>query len=78
MIHIDRLIKPIFQDIASKGLSLLYELGNDDTKRVLVDALVGTLSEGKMAAAQKFTIDSEDQVFEPGTLGIAKDGAGAS
>lgn len=65
------------QDIASKGLSLLYELGNDETKRILVDGLVGTLSDGKVAA-QKFTQDSDDKVFEPGTLGTTKDGLGPS
>lgn len=66
------------QDIASKGLSLLYELGSDETKAVLVDGLVATLSEGKMGNAQKFTPDSDDKVFEPGTLGTTKDGAGLS
>jgi hypothetical protein len=43
---------------------------------VLVDGLVATLSEGKMGNAQKFTPDSDDKVFEPGTLGTTKDGAG--
>lgn len=54
----------------------MYELGTDETKAVLVDGLVGTLSEGKMANAQKFTLDSDDKVFEPGALGQTKEGAG--
>ncbi len=66
------------QDIASKGLSLLYELGSDEIKSALVEGLVSTLSDGKAAATQKYTQDSDDKVFEPGALGKTKEGAGES
>ncbi len=55
---------------------MLYELGDEATKADLVNGLVGTLSEGKMSTAQKFTPSSDDKVFEPGALGNTKDGAG--
>jgi proteasome component ECM29 len=64
------------QDLASKGLSLLYELGTDETKAILVEGLVSTLADGKVSTSQKFTQDSSDRVFEPGALGQTKDGAG--
>ena len=37
----------IVQEVASKGLALVYELSNDSQKQNLVDYLVHTLMEGK-------------------------------
>ncbi len=50
------------QDVASKGLGLIYDVGDDATKKELVGLLVGTLSEGHKSRVQKFTTTSEDQV----------------
>ncbi|MCO5585965.1 hypothetical protein L7F22_039901 [Adiantum nelumboides] len=56
------------QEMASKGLSILYEIGDSTSKQELVKALVSTLSgTAKRKRAIKLTEDSE--VFEEGTLG---------
>ncbi|KAI5083342.1 hypothetical protein GOP47_0003085 [Adiantum capillus-veneris] len=56
------------QEMASKGLSILYEIGDTASKHELVKALVSTLSgTAKRKRAIKLTEDSE--VFEEGTLG---------
>jgi proteasome component ECM29 len=64
------------QDIASKGVGLLYELGDEETKAALVATLVGTLSDGMKSKTQKFSRDDESQVFAAGELGSTpgKDG----
>lgn len=36
----------LVQDIASKGLGVVYELGSEEQKKELVNALVGSLMEG--------------------------------
>ncbi|GMT20640.1 hypothetical protein PFISCL1PPCAC_11937, partial [Pristionchus fissidentatus] len=40
------------QDIASKGIGVLYNLANESLKKVLVNELMCTFSEGKTAAAR--------------------------
>ena len=60
------------QDIASKGLGLLYEIGDKATKKELVRVLVETLSEGKKSQARKFDNNNSDEtVFAAGELGAA-------
>lgn len=56
------------QEMASKGMSILYELGDTASRHELVKALVSTLSGTvKKKRAIKLTEDSE--VFEEGSLG---------
>ncbi|CAM8919803.1 unnamed protein product [Rhodiola kirilowii] len=56
------------QELASQGMSIVYELGDEDMKKNLVNALVGTLTgAGKRKRAIKLVEDSE--VFQEGALG---------
>ncbi|KAF3327246.1 proteasome-associated protein ECM29 isoform X1 [Carex littledalei] len=56
------------QDLASQGMSIVYELGDASMKQELVHALVGTLTgTGKRKRAIKLTEDSE--VFQEGSIG---------
>ncbi|XP_073141185.1 uncharacterized protein [Henckelia pumila] len=61
------------QELASQGLSIVYELGDDAMKRNLVNALVGTLTgSGKRKRAVKLVEDSE--VFQEGGFGESPSG----
>ncbi|GER40722.1 ARM repeat superfamily protein [Striga asiatica] len=61
------------QELASQGLSIVYELGDDATKKSLVNALVGTLTgSGKRKRAVKLVEDSE--VFQEGAFGESPSG----
>ncbi|XP_052205851.1 uncharacterized protein LOC127810408 isoform X2 [Diospyros lotus] len=61
------------QELASQGLSIVYELGNASMKKNLVNALVGTLTgSGKRKRAVKLVEDSE--VFQEGTVGESPSG----
>lgn len=63
----------LMQDLASQGMSLVYELGDDAMKKNLVHALVGTLTgSGKRKRAVKLVQDSE--VFQEGTIGESPTG----
>ncbi|KAK3025960.1 hypothetical protein RJ639_040934, partial [Escallonia herrerae] len=56
------------QELASQGLSIVYELGDSTMKKNLVNALVGTLAgSGKRKRAVKLVEDSE--VFQEGAIG---------
>ncbi|KAH7672010.1 proteasome component ECM29 protein [Dioscorea alata] len=56
------------QELASKGMSIVYELGDPSMKHELVNALVGTLTgSGKRKRAIKLMGDSE--VFQEGSIG---------
>ncbi|XP_059624994.1 uncharacterized protein LOC132268214 [Cornus florida] len=56
------------QELASQGLSIVYELGDETMKKNLLNALVGTLTgSGKRKRAVKLVEDSE--VFQEGTIG---------
>ncbi|KAI8803171.1 proteasome stabiliser-domain-containing protein [Cladochytrium replicatum] len=63
----------LVQDCASKGISFVYNLGGDEMKRELVQALASTLMDGKKIAPQSVTADTT--IFEPGTIGTAPDGS---
>ncbi|XP_008582127.1 PREDICTED: proteasome-associated protein ECM29 homolog [Galeopterus variegatus] len=63
------------QDVASKGLGLVYELGNEQDQQELVSTLVETLMTGKRA---KREVSGETVVFQGGTLGKTPDGQGLS
>lgn len=63
----------LVQELASQGMSLVYELGDDLMKKNLVNALVGTLTgSGKRKRAVKLVEDSE--VFQEGTIGDSPSG----
>ncbi|OWM69124.1 hypothetical protein CDL15_Pgr025311 [Punica granatum] len=56
------------QELASQGMSIVYELGDASMKKNLVNALVGTLTgSGKRKRAIKLVGDSE--VFQEGAIG---------
>lgn len=56
------------QELASQGLSIVYELGDASMKKNLVSALVGTLTgTGKRKRAVKLVEDTE--VFQEGSIG---------
>ncbi|XP_075681729.1 proteasome adapter and scaffold protein ECM29 [Rhinoderma darwinii] len=62
------------QDVASKGLGLVYELGSEQDQQELVSILVDTLMTGKRA---KHDVSGETEVFQ-GSIGKAPDGQGLS
>ncbi|XP_074640240.1 proteasome adapter and scaffold protein ECM29-like [Tubulanus polymorphus] len=63
------------QDIASKGLGLVYENCSKEQKNELVSVLVDTLMVGKRAPTQ---VTGETEVFQAGSLGKTPDGGNLS
>ncbi|RIB22041.1 proteasome stabiliser-domain-containing protein [Gigaspora rosea] len=63
------------QEVASKGIGLVYELGDQNMREQLVNSLVDMLSEGKR---QKETINADTQLFDSNTLGQTPDGSAIS
>ncbi|XP_020646752.3 proteasome adapter and scaffold protein ECM29 isoform X2 [Pogona vitticeps] len=63
------------QDVASKGLGLVYELGNEQDQQELVTTLVGTLMTGKRV---KHEVTGETVMFQGSGLGKTPDGQGLS
>uniref|UniRef100_H2ZN59 Ecm29 proteasome adaptor and scaffold n=1 Tax=Ciona savignyi TaxID=51511 RepID=H2ZN59_CIOSA len=69
------------QDIASKGFGMVYDLGSDEQKKILVDKLVGSLtgSSDANSPASKVRIigDEGSSLFQGGSvqLGNAPDGS---
>ncbi|XP_073721138.1 proteasome adapter and scaffold protein ECM29 [Misgurnus anguillicaudatus] len=63
------------QDVASKGLGLVYELGGEQDQQELVSTLVETLMTGKRA---KHNVSEDTEVFQGEALGKAPDGQGLS
>ncbi|XP_031556184.1 proteasome adapter and scaffold protein ECM29-like [Actinia tenebrosa] len=61
------------QEVASKGLGLVYELGGEERREELVSLLVDTLTTGRRQAMQ---VTGETQVFAEGELGKAPEGGG--
>ncbi|RUP51830.1 hypothetical protein BC936DRAFT_145387 [Jimgerdemannia flammicorona] len=61
------------QEVASKGLGLVYETGDVKIKEDLLFSLVGTFTEGRAIQAQSVTADTV--LFDQGTLGSAPDGS---
>ncbi|XP_010271892.1 PREDICTED: proteasome-associated protein ECM29 homolog isoform X2 [Nelumbo nucifera] len=61
------------QELASQGMSIVYELGDASMKKDLVNALVGTLTgSGKRKRVVKLMEDSE--VFQEGSIGESPSG----
>nr|XP_015201351.1 PREDICTED: proteasome-associated protein ECM29 homolog isoform X1 [Lepisosteus oculatus] len=63
------------QDVASKGLGLVYELGSEQDQQELVSTLVETLMTGKRV---KHAVSEDTEVFQGGALGKAPDGQSLS
>ncbi|KAL6762246.1 proteasome stabiliser-domain-containing protein [Haematococcus lacustris] len=61
------------QEMASRGVSLVYELGDAAQKQKLVEALVGVL-QGSGARAAKVKLQADTKVFEEGSIGTAPGG----
>ncbi|MBN3306147.1 ECM29 protein, partial [Amia calva] len=59
------------QDVASKGLGLVYELGTEQDQQELVSTLVETLMTGKRV---KHAVSEDTEVFQGGSLGKTPDG----
>ncbi|XP_039615329.1 proteasome adapter and scaffold protein ECM29 isoform X2 [Polypterus senegalus] len=63
------------QDVASKGLGLVYELGSEQDQQELVSTLVETLMTGKRV---RHSVSQDTEVFQGGLLGKTPDGEGLS
>ncbi|KAL8203023.1 UNVERIFIED_CONTAM: hypothetical protein K2H54_036013, partial [Gekko kuhli] len=63
------------QDVASKGLGLVYELGSEQDQQELVTTLVDTLMTGKRV---RHEVTGETVVFQGSGLGKTPDGQGLS
>ncbi|KAF9207217.1 hypothetical protein BGZ49_000941 [Haplosporangium sp. Z 27] len=63
------------QEVASKGIGLVYELGDQSIRSQLVGSLVGMFGDGKKPAP-KVTGDTE--LFDTNTLGQTPDGSSLS
>lgn len=61
------------QDVASKGLGLVYEMGGEADQQTLVSTLVETLMTGKRA---KRAVSQDTEVFQGESLGKTPDGHG--
>ncbi|XP_063621128.1 proteasome-associated protein ECM29 homolog [Cydia splendana] len=65
----------IVQDVASKGLSLVYQNSDEDAKKALVGQIIEQITSGKRAVAQ---VTEDTKIFEEGQLGKAPTGGNLS
>ncbi|RVE49284.1 hypothetical protein evm_006078 [Chilo suppressalis] len=65
----------IVQDVASKGLSLVYQNSDESQKQALVGQIIEQLTSGKRSVAQ---VTDDTKVFEEGQLGKAPTGGNLS
>jgi len=65
----------IVQDVASKGLALVYESGDAQSQASLVNLLVDQLTVGRRTVAQ---VTTDTKLFEEGSLGKAPTGGNLS
>nr|CAD7460685.1 unnamed protein product [Timema tahoe] len=65
----------IVQDVASKGLALVYESSGEESQAELVQDLLEQLTSGRRAAVQ---VTSDTQLFEEGALGKSPTGGNLS
>lgn len=61
----------ILQEVAGKALSLVYELGDESTKKELVESLVNALQKG---SASTFKVTADSEIFAPGAVGTTPTG----
>ncbi|CAH4007387.1 unnamed protein product [Pieris brassicae] len=65
----------IVQDVASKGLSLVYQNSDEGQKQALVGEIIEQLTSGKRSVAQ---VTDDTKIFEEGQLGTAPTGGNLS
>lgn len=65
----------IIQDIAAKGLSMIYEIGDETNQQELLSVLVDALTSGRKSA---ITITDETKLFNEDLLGNSPSGGGLS
>lgn len=65
----------IVQDVASKGLSLVYQNSDESQKQDLVAQIIDQLTSGKRSVAQ---VTEDTKIFEEGQLGKAPTGGNLS
>ncbi|XP_045493111.1 proteasome adapter and scaffold protein ECM29 [Colias croceus] len=65
----------IVQDVASKGLSLVYQNSDESQKQALVAQIIDQLTMGKRSVAQ---VTEDTKIFEEGQLGAAPTGGNLS
>ncbi|XP_026485739.2 proteasome-associated protein ECM29 homolog [Vanessa tameamea] len=65
----------IVQDVASKGLSLVYQNSDESQKKALVAEIIDQLTSGKRAVSQ---VTEDTKLFEEGQLGTAPTGGNLS
>eukprot|EP00111_Clytia_hemisphaerica_P000317 TCONS_00000828-protein len=63
----------VTQDVASRGLSLIYESTSDENKQEMMEYLTDSLMQGNRPKQQK--IDADTKLFEEGALGSSPDGS---
>ena len=56
-------------EMASRGMTLVYRLGDEEAKKVLVQGLVGTLSGSANRKNTKAKLTGDSEVFGAGTMG---------
>ncbi|XP_015601340.2 proteasome adapter and scaffold protein ECM29 [Cephus cinctus] len=65
----------IVQDVASKGLGLVYDSSKEDERKALVSGLLEQLMQGRKTVAQ---VTSDTKLFEEGQLGKSPTGGNLS
>ncbi|PNF26280.1 hypothetical protein B7P43_G02686 [Cryptotermes secundus] len=65
----------IVQDVASKGLGLVYECGDEESRSRLVSQLLDQLMSGRRSVTQ---VTGDTKLFEEGTLGKSPTGGNLS
>lgn len=68
----------VTQEMASRGLSLLWRRGDAEGRKALVSMLVGTLSGDRKETKRMVKVDDDTEVFAAGALGEAPAGGGLS
>lgn len=61
----------IVQDVASKGLSLVYQNSDESQRQALVGQIIEQLTSGKRSVAK---VTEDTKIFEEGQLGTAPTG----
>lgn len=62
------------QDIAAKGVGLVYQMGSEDVKAALVRSLVGSLGGGENQAPTAMKVSDDTQIFDANVVGTLPDG----
>ncbi|RZF49156.1 hypothetical protein LSTR_LSTR008442 [Laodelphax striatellus] len=65
----------VVQDVASKGLAMVYESGSEEMRQQLIKMLVDQLTQGRRTVAQ---VTQDTEIFEKGALGTTPTGENLS